>query len=40
MNLLLLDLLVQDEQRNYRERATKIIQAAGDIVLKAHQARH
>jgi uncharacterized protein YyaL (SSP411 family) len=38
MNLLLLDLLTQDEEKGYRARAIKVIQAAGDIVIKAHQA--
>lgn len=37
MNLLQLDLLTQDEEKNYRERAIKVVQAAGGIVLKAHQ---
>jgi uncharacterized protein YyaL (SSP411 family) len=38
MNLLQLDLLTQDEEKNFRERAIKVVQAAGGIVLKAHQA--
>jgi hypothetical protein len=38
MNLLLLDLLVQDERKKYRDRAIQVIQAAGGIVIKAHQA--
>lgn len=37
MNLLQLDLLTQDEEKNFRERAIKVVQAAGGIVLKAHQ---
>jgi hypothetical protein len=37
MNLLQLDLLTQEEEKNYRERAIKVVQAAGGIVLKAHQ---
>jgi uncharacterized protein YyaL (SSP411 family) len=38
MNLLQLDLLTQDEEKGYKDRAIKVVQAAGGIVIKAHQA--
>jgi uncharacterized protein YyaL (SSP411 family) len=39
MNLLQLDLLTQDEEKGYKDRAIKVVQAAGGIVIKAHQVR-